>query len=502
MLTRRSTGYLLLVLPWLATTGCSSSSNNSDAAKYDTRPALDGSFDVTSEVTVLPDAGADAAGDAVAVPDSIGDVGVDVSTADGRDSVVVIDGRPDASLDEADARRDVSSERADVPERDGPAIDGPAIDGRGPDSRLDAAVDAPLTEVGGVDASPLELMAMLSGAEVVPPVTTTATAMAAFALQSDGATLSYHVTHKVANASAVTIYMGAAGTSGDQVATLTPVSGDMSGTVTLNANQVDSLESGMTYVAITSSAQPDGEVRGQILLPGQTLWVAKLTGGQEVPPVQSTASAQASFILSADQTTLRYHLTTSGLTPTGARFESGMAGMAATSIHQLTPFGTTMDGVIVITPAELQALTQEHLSADVTTNANPGGELRGQIILPGEILYSAVMSSSEEVPAPTNASAEGAAQFILNPSGNSMTYEAVWSGLSGPATASHIHTGAVGVAGPVLYPLQLNASGTGASGSLSVTPADVTALNVGQIYVNAHTAANPSGEVRGQLTKQ
>jgi hypothetical protein len=117
-------------------------------------------------------------------------------------------------------------------------------------------------------------------------------------------------------------------------------------------------------------------------------------------------------------------------------------------------------------------------------------------VLPGEVLYSATLSGANENP-PVTTSATGGAQFILDPTGTDLRYEAVFTGLT--ATASHIHTGAAGVIGDVLYPLTLIAGG--AKGTQAITPADLTALNAGGLYINAHTVANPNGEIRGQIGK-
>jgi hypothetical protein len=38
------------------------------------------------------------------------------------------------------------------------------------------------------------------------------------------------------------------------------------------------------------------------------------------------------------------------------------------------------------------------------------------------------------------------------------------------------------------------------SGTVSLTPAQAADLIAGKWYVNLHTAANPNGEIRGQLT--
>lgn len=486
---RRYGGYLLLLFPGVLALGCGGSSSNPTDARYDTTGPIDGSvervgdaaFDARTDgapdVAVAPDAGIDVGGDTVVRPDTPADTRIDVIVADAP-----ADGR-DVAADARDVARDV------------PVI----IDGAVSDT---GQSDGPsqIGEVGGVDAAPLGLLATPTGAQVVPPVNTPATATATFALSPDNTQVTYHITQTVTGATTVAIYMGAAGTNGSQVFPITPVSADMTGSFAVTPAQVDSLESGMMYVLITSATNPNGELRGQILLPGQSLWVANLTGPQMVPPVTSTATGQAAFVLSADQTILRYHLTTTGITATVVSIARGMAGMAATQLHQLTPVAATMDGVVVLSPAELQELMQKHLSIIVSTAGNGNGELRGQLLMPGETLYAAVMSGSQEVPS-VNPSATGAAQLVLDPSATKLSYELVWSDLTGPATAAHIHTGAVGVNGPVLYPLTLNPTGSGAAGTLTLTPSDLIALNGGQLYVNAHTAANPAGELRGQITK-
>ncbi len=77
-------------------------------------------------------------------------------------------------------------------------------------------------------------------------------------------------------------------------------------------------------------------------------------------------------------------------------------------------------------------------------------------------------------------------------------YEAVFTGFT--ATAAHIHTGDVGANGPVRLPLTLAAPG--AKGVLTLEQADIDVLDLGGLYVNAHSATNPGGELRGQLQQQ
>ena len=75
------------------------------------------------------------------------------------------------------------------------------------------------------------------------------------------------------------------------------------------------------------------------------------------------------------------------------------------------------------------------------------------------------------------------------------------AGLSGPATAAHFHGPAetgknAGVA--VAIP---NATSSPVEGSATLTDAQAADLIAGKYYVNIHTAANPGGEIRGQVTK-
>ena len=107
--------------------------------------------------------------------------------------------------------------------------------------------------------------ATLDGAHEAPPVTTTATGMATFTLSADKMTLTYHITQNVAGASAAHIHTGVLGQAGPVAYPISPVSADMSGTITLaHATDVSNLDASMFYVNVHSTANPNGEIRGQI----------------------------------------------------------------------------------------------------------------------------------------------------------------------------------------------------------------------------------------------
>jgi hypothetical protein len=117
--------------------------------------------------------------------------------------------------------------------------------------------------------------------------------------------------------------------------------------------------------------------------------------------------------------------------------------------------------------------------------------------------FKADLKGSSEVP-PNNTSGTGSATVTLDPSTNKITWNVTFSGLTGPATAVHIHGPATeGKNAGVL--VWLSTKGQNATspvtGSATMTAAQAKDLTDGQCYVNVHTAANPGGEIRGQLAK-
>ena len=113
------------------------------------------------------------------------------------------------------------------------------------------------------------------------------------------------------------------------------------------------------------------------------------------------------------------------------------------------------------------------------------------------------MSSSQETP-PFTSSATGTIDANYNRLTKTLSYKISFSGLSGNATAAHIHgLGEAGVTAGVLQtfsPFPAATSGT-YSGTLLIDGVKFTEeyLLGGRYYMNIHTAAKPAGEIRGQL---
>lgn len=117
--------------------------------------------------------------------------------------------------------------------------------------------------------------------------------------------------------------------------------------------------------------------------------------------------------------------------------------------------------------------------------------------------YEFLSVAFRDLGTPTNGPT-GVAALTLNADRSMVTVRVQASNLSGPATMLHLHNAAAGVDGPVVLDiasaLTVNAGGVASGeGTFPTTPAILTAIDAGEIYVNLHTALNPAGEIRGQV---
>ena len=111
--------------------------------------------------------------------------------------------------------------------------------------------------------------------------------------------------------------------------------------------------------------------------------------------------------------------------------------------------------------------------------------------------FGATLSGAAEVPANAT-SGTGSLDASLNKDTKVLRWKVTYSGLTGPATMAHFHGPAMpGANATVVVPFPSAASP--AEGSATLTPDQISDLMAGKWYVNVHTAANPGGEIRGQV---
>ncbi len=120
------------------------------------------------------------------------------------------------------------------------------------------------------------------------------------------------------------------------------------------------------------------------------------------------------------------------------------------------------------------------------------------------ILFTATLTGSQETP-PTASPASGFGTVLLNDVLLTITVDESWSGLTTPATASHIHCCVPpGFSASVLFPLAgVPAATSGAipEQTFAITAAQIVSLEAGLFYLNIHSSTYPGGEIRGQLLR-
>ncbi len=133
-----------------------------------------------------------------------------------------------------------------------------------------------------------------------------------------------------------------------------------------------------------------------------------------------------------------------------------------------------------------------------------GGMMSGGSMMDGA--FEVTLSGDNQVP-PVTTSAVGSATVSLED--DTMTVSGDFSGLSSPVveiagSPAHIHLGAAGENGDVIFPLNVSVDDGETSGifslSTTLTPDQIDAFNAGEFYINLHTELNQGGEIRGQIT--
>jgi hypothetical protein len=122
----------------------------------------------------------------------------------------------------------------------------------------------------------------------------------------------------------------------------------------------------------------------------------------------------------------------------------------------------------------------------------------GMVLAADSTAFVAKLSAAYELP--VNASpGSGTLEASLDKQTSVLSWTVSYSGLTGPVKSGHFHGPALagtnagvalGFTGSVDSPVK---------GSATLTASQIDELMSGKWYVNLHTAANPGGEVRGQV---
>ncbi len=229
---------------------------------------------------------------------------------------------------------------------------------------------------------------------------------------------------------------------------------------------------------------------------------AKMTGGNQVPAVTTSADGVASITFNDDYTQAVVNATVSNLSSefTGIHIHDGAPGTNGSVIFNLTEDYKKgrVTSSIDITKTDVAKFIDGTYYINLHTANNPGGELRGNLSLEAAKSFGASLSGMNEVPAVTT-NGKGLASVHYTSNTNILELSIFASELSGPITGIHLHKGEPSSNGGVVE--NLTAYLDDERIDIKLTPSEnyIADLIAGNIYVNVHTAANPGGEIRGQL---
>ena len=335
----------------------------------------------------------------------------------------------------------------------------------------------------------------LNGAQESPPVTTAAVGTGTFTFNIASGEVTGSLTTTGIDGTVAHIHEGPIGVVSPVIVPL--VQGPANtwtvpdGTIITPA-QIDSFRSGNLYVNVHSVAHPSGEIRAQF---GRQLFYAAMTAAQE-GGVTSAATGTGTFVFDPDTKVLSGGITTTVPNGVAAHLHTGAVGVQGPVTIPMTggPSNWSLPPNTVLTADQVTTLLSGNFYANIHTPANPGGEIRGQVFVP---LRVAQMDGAHETP-PVTTSATGTCWMLVNPTDKSAAGRIQTTITNG--AAAHAHQAAAGVPGPVVIPMTSTTPGVWTTAaSATMTDSLLASFMTDGLYCNVHTAANPGGEIRGQL---
>jgi len=273
----------------------------------------------------------------------------------------------------------------------------------------------------------------------------------------------------------------------------------------LVASEIASLTSGMAYFNVHTNLYLGGEIRGSIVgLQPAVFGGALVNGVQSI--ATSTFNTSGSFSVSIVPSTGAVMLSGAFVGQSVAGLTVGVVvNSSCGAASMLWTASLTSNAVAVTLGGFPSSVVNSLISGSCFISLTTGTGLMGVELARGKIVFSGVGGASlSSFASGSSGSGVGAAVVqLIGP--NRVFFDVSWAGLSGPATAVHIHGPGTSVStgAPVLFltPSSFAGSGTahisGVWDGISQTNMDL--FMSGQLYFNVHTTANGGGEIRGQI---
>lgn len=250
------------------------------------------------------------------------------------------------------------------------------------------------------------------------------------------------------------------------------------------------------------------------------VFIAVLSGLQEVPKIDTKAKGFVRAVLKKNKLKVTgwfKKLEGKFAKDVGAHIHLGMAGRNGEVVFTLNPklsckkrSGEFLkcDNDFHLTDEQVRDLKDRRYYINIHSEAYLSGELRGQLLPKSHRYFLVNLAGENEVPPVTT---DGKGTLVAELNNFNLTVSGSFDNLSSPIAfnilgGAHIHKGAAGVNGPVVFVLHLNPDEDDL-GAILPASRNVYALTCKQektlknkkFYVNIHSENHPGGELRAQI---
>lgn len=236
--------------------------------------------------------------------------------------------------------------------------------------------------VGLANGSRYHFAATLTGAQVVPPASSSGEGSAVFHYDDDDKMLYWEISYEgLKDVTGVHVHGPArAGSTAGHVIEINDESANSMGSVKINDEIWTWMERGLLYLQIHTEEHPDGALRGQIITTADEFF-ASLKGEHQRPtPVNTAARGHGTFEFDPDTRELSWRIEHDLDRATMAHIhapatETETAGVA---IDLTTPH-STIKGSHVLTEQQVEYLKTGLMYVNIHSEQHPNGAIRGQV---------------------------------------------------------------------------------------------------------------------------
>ena len=318
-------------------------------------------------------------------------------------------------------------------------------------------------------------------------------------LNADSSQLSIHAEHNIAPGDLLAghVHNGAPCVDGPVAFNLGALTSPIDVNWALTPTDVQNLFDGNLYINLHTNANPNGEIRGQIVQQAKkfsfTLDESQINT-TNFPRTFSQSNGVALCELNASATEFRIRLCHDVQPPfaTGLHVHSAPFGAEGPVEFFIFDPVSPVDVTWAIDRQNLIWLFEKNLYLNLHSNVFVDGEIRGQI-QQEELRFVFPLDGAQMG---TGSAHQGFGMLTLNQDGTEVSVHVEHDIPLDSVMAGHIHLGSPGSTGPVLRTFPSAVSPI--NDTWAITDVEFEQLVAGQIYVDIATDAKPSGEIRGQ----